>query len=42
MPPIDPDNFRDRDEPLNVEMDPEQAMRLLLAVDPNAEVDEEE
>lgn len=37
MPALDPDNWRDRDEPLNVDMDPETAMRLLLSVDPNAE-----
>jgi hypothetical protein len=42
MPPLDPENWRDRDAPLNVEMDPETALRALLAVDPNAPVVEEE
>jgi len=42
MPALDPDNWRDRDEPLNVELDPEDALRALLAVDPNSDpVDED-
>lgn len=43
MPTVDPNNWKDRDEPLNVDLDPEDALRLLLAVDPNSdEADEEE
>lgn len=33
MPPFDPENFKDRDEPINIEgMTPEEALRALLAV----------
>ena len=38
MPPFDPENFKDRDEPVNIEgLSPEDALRALLAVDMNAE-----
>lgn len=33
---INPENFKDRDEPVNIDMDPEAALRLLLAVDPDS------
>jgi hypothetical protein len=37
MPRVNPDEFRDRDEPVNIEgLSPEDALRALLAVDPNA------
>jgi len=42
MPTIDPDNFRDMDEPINVEGDPEEVLRLLLAVDPDDDPVEDE
>lgn len=42
MPPFDPDNWKDRDEPVNIEgLSPEDALRLLLQVDPNMPVDED-
>lgn len=38
MPTIDPDNFRDMDEPVNIEgLAPDEALALLLAVDPAAD-----
>jgi hypothetical protein len=43
MPPFDPENFKDRDEPVNIEgLDPEDALRALLAVDPTSDPFEEE
>jgi hypothetical protein len=37
MSPFDPENFKDRDEPVNIEgLTPEDALRALLAVDPSA------
>lgn len=32
--PKNPADYRDMDEPLNVDMDPEEALRLLLGVNP--------
>jgi hypothetical protein len=37
MPAIDPDKFRDMDEPINVDGDPEEVLKLLLAVDPDSD-----